>query len=474
MDVDRGKDSQSVARQSLLWLGTAGLYLLLSASTILITSEGGSIATVWPANAVLVALLIIGPSPRWAWVLSAGLAGNLVANWLTRGTVAGPLLYSLANGIEVVIAVSLLRTKAGGMSLLSSTSLLVHFIYAAGIVAPTISGLLGSATAALVYQQSFSKAFATWVLSDSLGLLVFTPVFRSLFDGAYLRCFASRTARQRIEAIGLFGVTLAMTYAVFFIAALPALFLLYAPVMMVTFRVGPLGTKTAVMMIAITGALATATGNGPLAPLESDATSQAHLFQVFLAVMLFTCLPVAAEVAERNRLTEELRAREREAFSMAMTDPLTDVLNRRGLERSIGMLVTRPATPLACVILDIDRFKGINDRWGHKFGDDVLRHLAAVLRSKVRPDDLIARLGGDEFVLVLKSDAAGARAVCARIQSALRENPLSPDGKIEVMVAISVGIDAIRPSEPFDDACKRADEKLYSAKAAGRNTYRSA
>lgn len=469
------RERREGSEPSTTWLLAALLYFLLAASTIHLTSDGRTIATVWPANAVLVAFLLLDRSPRWRTVLSAGLVGNLAANWLTRGTVSGPLLYSIANGVEVVVAVALIRSNLGRFDLLRSTSVLFRFLSAAGLVAPALSGLLGGLTATLVYKQAFDSAFTTWFLSDSLGLLVFTPVLRSICSGQVILCYASKSPRQRIEAALMMMMTAASAYVVFYIASFPALFLLYAPIMIVTFRVGPLGTKMAVMVVAVIGAIATATGHGPVVMATADPVYQAHLFQASLAVMLLTCLPVAAEISERNLLTAELAGRAEEATVEATTDTLTGILNRRGFERAVSTLLAQTIDPLCCVAIDIDRFKGINDRWGHQFGDEVLKHLASVLRANTRPGDLVGRLGGDEFMMILRvGNHEGAETVCARIQRTLRQAPLSPDDQTKLMITISCGIAPAVLSESFAATVKRADQALYDAKNGGRNTFRTA
>ena len=457
------------------WLATASLYFLLAAATIHLTSDGRTIATVWPANAILVAMLLLGREPRWKTVLSAGLIANIAANWITRGTVAGPLLYSVSNGVEVVIAVTLIRADGDRLEFLRSTNRLLRFIAAAGVAAPLISGVLGAATAAAMYRQPFGPAFTTWLLSDGLGLLVFTPVFFSLFNGEFVECFASKTVRQRVEGLALLALTAAAAYGVFFVTELPALVILFAPVMLVTFRTGPQGTKMAVMIIALTGACATGMGLGPFTRIAGDVVGQAHLFQAWLAIMLLTCLPVAAEIAERQRLSSELATRERQAVEAAMTDPLTGLLNRRGFERAAAQMMARAGSGLSCVVIDVDRFKEINDRWGHQFGDQVLCHIASALRGNTRPGDTIGRLGGDEFVLLLRLDTGlPGEVVCDRIQGALRLSPISPDGQTLVPVSISCGVTAARTGDRFDDLYRRADVALYDAKVAGRNTVRLA
>lgn len=153
--------------------------------------------------------------------------------------------------------------------------------------------------------------------------------------------------------------------------------------------------------------------------------------------------------------------------SDAMTDPLTGLLNRRALFGE-----TAQDTPLntAILLMDLDHFKTINDKFGHTAGDRVLRGFAEVLFSNIRTEDVAARLGGEEFCIVLAaSSPKAAAAVAERIRATL-ETKIFPTAAGPIRATVSVGI-AIRSSEPetLQALLSRADAALYQAKAAGRN-----
>jgi predicted signal transduction protein with EAL and GGDEF domain len=122
---------------------------------------------------------------------------------------------------------------------------------------------------------------------------------------------------------------------VFFIAHAPLLFMLFAPVMLVTFRVGRLGTKMAVMLVAVIGGCATLQDLGPIANFTQDHARQAELFQLFLAVLLLTCLPVAADLSARSRFTKDLAKREKAMSLLAATDSLTGLMSRSAFEAHV-------------------------------------------------------------------------------------------------------------------------------------------
>ena len=459
---------------SRLWLTAASLCFGAAALTIYLTSNGRDIACIWPANAILVALLLADARPRWITVLSAGFVANVSANLIMRGTVVGPLLYGFANLAEVSLAVFLLRRSGGRDGILQSTRSVVRFLFIAGLLAPAISGVVGASTAFLVFGEPLLKSFGAWAASDGLGLVVFTPFLAAAFRGDFVTCFAGMTWLERVEAVAVLVLAGAVTYFVFFGTDRPLLFAIFPPLMLVSFRLGRLGAKAAVMVVAIIGGIATMHGQGPMVLIAADAATQARAFQVFLAVILLTCLPVAAEVSARARLTAALAAHDLEMTARALTDPLTGILNRRGFEVEIRRLLPRQAPPWHSLIaIDFDHFKQINDRWGHLAGDRALQHLASLLTSHVRAGDLVARLGGDEFViLLLNSDLELVKAVCERIRASAHGSPLTIDARSVAFISLSMGVASARPGEAYELLMERADRALYDAKEAGRNTIR--
>ena len=156
-------------------------------------------------------------------------------------------------------------------------------------------------------------------------------------------------------------------------------------------------------------------------------------------------------------------------------DTLTGLLNRRGLERKVSMLPASDLPTFCCVAIDLDRFKAINDQWGHQFGDKVLKHIASTLLANTRSGDLVGRFGGDEFMMILQNIPEDyGKTVCLRIQNALRQRPIAADEKTRIMASISCGIAQFKAGDCLEDVAARADKALYLAKSEGRNRYRSA
>lgn len=161
---------------------------------------------------------------------------------------------------------------------------------------------------------------------------------------------------------------------------------------------------------------------------------------------------------------------------LSVTDQLTGVINRRGFfERAIAAIAKsrRAALPTAVVVFDIDRFKVINDNYGHAAGDEVLRILSGTLSSAIRPGDILARLGGEEFVVFLHDSSGDTAVVIAdQLRVAIRAGVPHPAGSSKVLTVsggVAVLKDELEPEASLTIALKAADDALYIAKREGRD-----
>jgi two-component system cell cycle response regulator len=177
----------------------------------------------------------------------------------------------------------------------------------------------------------------------------------------------------------------------------------------------------------------------------------------------------------RKHLQERLRQNYQRSLSLALTDELTGLYNRRYLFAHLNEVLGQMAdsgSETALMLFDIDHFKRVNDQYGHPAGDEVLRELASRAMRQVRSVDLVGRLGGEEFVVVMpETSLAGAAAVAERLRSAVAGEPfvLRESGE-RLPVTVSVGIAVTGDEkESMEVLLKRADDALYAAKNAGRN-----
>lgn len=158
--------------------------------------------------------------------------------------------------------------------------------------------------------------------------------------------------------------------------------------------------------------------------------------------------------------------------SEARTDPLTGLANRRALDEELAQHLaefSRKGPAFSLVLVDIDCFKTINDRFGHPAGDNVLRQIARILEQAVRPIDIVTRYGGEEFILIFPGGLlADARSAADKVRRSIGEACLSVD-EANLRVTVSAGVAQILPNETAENLVRRADEALLAAKKAGRN-----
>jgi len=295
-------------RQDLLLAGLAGIaYFVLAGATILLTTND-HIATVWPPNAVIVAMLIPIPPRRWLPYLLAGLIANVAANAMVYAIMA-PLIYAIINIGEIVLVAALLTAWRSDVDIMSDLGSVGRFILVAGIVAPAMSAVGGAASAHFLFSEAFGPSYITWYVSDALGLLIFTPLFLALRTGGIEAWVHDLNRARRIEAVALFALVTAVASFVF-ARPEPMLFAVVAPVMVIAIRLGRFGTKIAVTIVALIGAIATSRGYGPISALFPNVREEAHALQLFLATLLLTALPVSAELTARRTLARKLKESE--------------------------------------------------------------------------------------------------------------------------------------------------------------------
>lgn len=203
---------------------------------------------------------------------------------------------------------------------------------------------------------------------------------------------------------------------------------------------------------------------------DADALSSVVLFFTNLLFFATSGLAYVGVLEDRNRRAVDAATAELERLSR--TDALTGLANRGHFDAVLRNEVERSARhghPLTLALLDVDRFKGVNDHHGHVAGDRLLQHTAAALARSSRAHELAARVGGEEYALLLPdTDAEGGHALAERARAAISAVSIDVDGT-PVAVTVSAGVARLRPGEDAAALYARADAALYAAKRAGRD-----
>ncbi|WP_432492549.1 diguanylate cyclase domain-containing protein [Kineococcus gypseus] len=247
----------------------------------------------------------------------------------------------------------------------------------------------------------------------------------------------------------------------------------------------------AAMALALSAVLQVLVQTGWLfTPLPRSLDLVAAVVTLLLSLLVIGNVAVLAAQREADgaALEAERRSRHDALVHAATHDALTGQLNRAGLQQHVTRLLgervpgragTAPGpdaldagpagadavSPVAVLFIDLDRFKPVNDRYGHAAGDQLLRSAAQRLAGLLRPHDLLARVGGDEFVAVLATDdPALVDAVATRARAAL-EVPFELEG-VEVRISASIGTALSARPSTLDELLRRADAAMYAAKAA--------
>lgn len=211
--------------------------------------------------------------------------------------------------------------------------------------------------------------------------------------------------------------------------------------------------------------------------LEQDSLNRSHALRIVQTTIFLLALLNFLVIVRRFHLLARQSAQTTQHYNeLAMRDPLTGLFNRRQLENSLereAATVNRGQHDnIALVMIDLDGFKPINDKYGHEIGDIVLRRVATRLTEGARINDTIARIGGDEFTLICPDlrNRENADAFCQRLLDSLNRPIQTHVGPVNIGASIGV---AFYPdhAKNVDDLIRVADKTMYAAKNTGRNCY---
>jgi diguanylate cyclase (GGDEF)-like protein len=449
------------------WARRGGLLALVGAAYFVSGKLGLALATVhpsatlvWaPSGIALAACLAFG---MWVWpaIFVAAFAVNLT----TEGSVWTSLAIGVGNTLEPLAATHLVNRFADGSRSFETVRGVASYALCAGVLSPMVAATIGVSALALggyAAWTSFGTVWLTWWAGDVGGALVIAPVillwtYPPPMQWTYAKVLEAGivSVATGLAAVAVFGGVLPVSAQHY-----PVDFLCLPFVGWAALRLSPRIAATALLLLSAVAVWGTMNGNGPFA--DQPVPSGLLLLGAYIAVTAVGTLLFAATVRERLDLIHRLR-------NLSLSDPLTGLANYRRLTAVLANEKGRSQRhqhPFALLLLDLDRLKSLNDRFGHVAGSRALCRVANVLRETCRTVDTAARYGGDEFALVLpETDRDAAATVANRIQRLLIEDQEHPP------ISASVGV-AIYPEDgdTIEALIRSADSRLYRAKSMPRD-----
>ncbi len=432
-----------------------------------LTRPLGFLSTFWPANALLMGVMV--RNPGWAGPLGwAGAAAGYLAADFAMGGGVGMTFWLTAGNLTNASVGYLLFQRVAGMDRRLERPQSLLFLLLVAFAAAGVAAIVGSGCLVVYFGHSPIQAFEFFVTSEFSSNLVVLPMvltaprFTELVKriGQHVAPSTWRLTAVLPAIALLASMLVATTIGGSSAIAIPVPAILWCalsygvfPTALLTFGLGL--WQCTVLLARLTPGTA-----------EYAAALTTHRF----GVALFSLGPimVAAINAARSRLLEELAL-------AANQDVLTRILTRRAfLARSEAILAQSHGAgrPVALLMLDVDRFKPINDQYGHAVGDEVLASLAEQMSALLRRDDLFGRIGGEEFAILAPDlTQPAALALAERLRDGCARLRVPVEGRAPLMVTVSIGLvwGVAGPGCSLQRLLKQADDALYRAKREGRD-----
>jgi diguanylate cyclase (GGDEF)-like protein len=311
-----------------------------------------------------------------------------------------------------------------------------------------------------------------WVYNPLLALETLDLRLLMAFSAALYAASLAANARRGLALASGYAAVFAVEFAVLeiwtrlgagYMASFPGYLYVYLilPLIMMPFSFRE--SALALAIVPLVPNLQALTGLAPGFPLLSF---NAMIWPAF-AIALYA-------YREYDRLLRRVLDSQRRLMDLATRDELTGLGNRRYFmqrgEEAVR-LAARHARPLSLLMIDLDHFKAVNDRYGHAAGDDVLKFLAVTLSLHSRSTDTCGRIGGEEFAIVLpETDLGEALRSAGRIREAIARTPVPTDQSAEpIVITVSIGAATLAPGQSLEALLEQADRALYEAKRAGRD-----
>lgn len=433
-------------------LAAAG-YFLFGLLAIPFISTQNQLPLVWPqAGFALAAILLIGYE-----ALPGIFIGSFILAAATGVAVNLAAIVAFGNCLAAFFPAYYLLTKNNFSNALDNIGSIIKLAFLGVILSPVLSAtisMLGMQVVGLNVGEAFLTMWAGRWLRDALGVLVFTPLLL-VWLGNSLPHFEKK---RMLESALIFTSVIGLEAVIFLIdlnpnAASSITFLLVPVILWASLRLSIHGLVTVNALASVLFLCGAAHRFGSL------FNGAAHSFPTFLtilATMWATSLILSASITKYNKVQRSLS-------DLSNHDTLTGLFNRLFFETELKRLDNSRQFPISIIMADLDNLKQVNDTFGHRAGDQLLKNLANLFNSIFRHEDIICRIGGDEFVVLLPNTGEPATGIILerlqkRIELFNKDHPDLP-------IRISIGVSTASQGEALLGHLKIADNLMYEEKA---------
>jgi len=436
----------------------------------ILTRPVGFLAAFWPANALLLAIMVrhraFCTPAGWGAAFLGYVAADLMTggNWFVTLWLTGANLVGAGTGVLLFYQLTEEDRRL-------HRPLSVLYLFVIATIAGVAAALTGGGVATFLFEKDWLTGFGFWFTTELVNDLLLVPVVLTIPSVILWKEKIQETAKAfrsdlttgapLLALLGAIVITLVIGGPGAIAFTVPAL--LWCALTYSMFNTALLTFLTCSWtMIAVSAGLIT------ILPVSTDLMSELMSIRLGVALLALGPLTAASINQTRNELVETLNHAVNHDF-------LTNALARRAFLQEGARLVTIPSpriTSPAVLMMDLDRFKQVNDQYGHAAGDEVLITFARTVAGVLRQDDLLGRLGGEEFAVVLpKTGYENARTIAERIRSEVEATVvhLSDGQTLKMTVSIGLACGISEASTTLQSLMMAADESLYRAKAGGRN-----
>lgn len=441
----------------------ASLAVFAAAMVGILLRPIGYLSVFWPANQIVLVLLVRYPRLMRPLGLLALFASFVAADLLTGTSLWLSAGFSTANLFGAVCGWLILRRQSErDLQMEGQYSALLIF-FASGVAA-LASASIGGPVSAWAFELSLLQGLMMWWTGEWMNAMILLPFLLALPSARKQATGQERMpwALKFLPALAVVGLEMT-SYMVgnkvgSLVFSLPAL--LWCAL---SYRI--LTTAVITMVVFVTKVIVISSTMGFVPSNFLDAAT----LRLGITMLILGPLSVAGAHAARAELLHRMRYQ-------AHHDSLTDLLSRNGFVQASHSLLkrlTHEGSSAAVLMLDLDHFKRVNDSHGHASGDRLLRDVSSALAESLRPQDLLGRIGGEEFAVVLPNISfLDATTIAERLCQTVRSGQFQTAHNEPLQATLSIGLaysQALRPGDSLEDLLREADLALYQAKARGRD-----